>query len=135
VVVEAAPPCGAATTARWADELARALMVVPGPITSAMSAGSNELLRSRNAIAVTRPAEIIEAIGSLGTDLAPPRLPERRPRDDLPQRLVDVLEALPRAARRARTGWPASAGCTMCCPPWASWPPWRWWSASTGAGG
>jgi DNA processing protein len=70
-------------------------MVVPGPITSAMSAGSNELLRSRNAIAVTRPAEIIEAIGSLGTDLAPPRLPERRPRDDLPQRLVDVLEALP----------------------------------------
>jgi DNA processing protein len=95
VVVEAATRSGAASTARWADELARALMVVPGPITSAMSAGSNELLRSRNAIAVTRPAEIIEAIGSLGTDLAPPRLPERRPRDDLPQRLVDVLEALP----------------------------------------
>jgi DNA processing protein len=95
VVVEAAVRSGAATTARWADELGRTLMVVPGPITSAMSAGSNELLRSRHAIAVTRTAEVIEAIGRLGLDLAPLRESEQRPRDVLPERLRAVLEAMP----------------------------------------
>jgi DNA processing protein len=95
VVVEAAVRSGAATTARWADELGRTLMVVPGPITSAMSAGSNELLRSRHAIPITRPAEVIEAIGRLGVDLAPPRASELRRRDELPDRLLEVLEALP----------------------------------------
>jgi DNA processing protein len=95
VVVEAAVRSGAATTARWADELGRTLMVVPGPITSAVSAGSNELLRSRNAIPVTRPAEVIEAIGRLGDDLAPLRQSEPRPRDGLAERLHVVLEAMP----------------------------------------
>jgi DNA processing protein len=102
VVVEAAVRSGAATTARWADELGRPLMVVPGPITSALSAGSNELLRSRHAIAVTRPAEVIEAIGRLGADLAPVRASAPRPRDRLPARLLVVLEALP--GRGAATG-------------------------------
>jgi DNA processing protein len=95
LVVEAAVRSGAATTARWADELGRTLMVVPGPVTSEMSAGSNELLRSRHAIPVTRPAEVLEAVGRLGVDLAPLREPERRPRDELPDRLLEVLEALP----------------------------------------
>jgi DNA processing protein len=98
VVVEAGVRSGAASTARWVDELARVLMVVPGPITSAMSVGSNELLRSRNAIAVTRPAEIIAAVGRLGLDLAPPRVAEARPGDGLPDRLMAVLEALPARA-------------------------------------
>jgi DNA processing protein len=102
VVVEAAARSGAATTARWADELGRVLMVVPGPITSALSVGSNELLRSRNAIAVTRPAEVVEAIGRLGLDLAPVRPSEQRPRDGLPGRLLAVLEAMP--GRGAATG-------------------------------
>jgi DNA processing protein len=101
VVVEAAVRSGAATTARWADELGRTLMVVPGPITSAMSAGSNDMLRSRHAIAVTRPAEVVEAIGRFGLDLAPLRQPEQRPRDGLPARLLAVLEAMP--ARGAAT--------------------------------
>ncbi|MGQ0844568.1 MAG: DNA-processing protein DprA [Sporichthyaceae bacterium] len=95
VVVEAAARSGAATTARWADDLGRVLMVVPGPITSATSIGSNDLLRSRHAIAVTRPAEIVEALGRLGDDLAPAHPRPSRPRDLLAPELREVLEALP----------------------------------------
>lgn len=98
VVVEAAVRSGAATTARWAEELGRSLMAVPGPITSAVSAGSNDLLRSRQAIAVTRASEVIEDLGRLGDDLAPARRREVRPHDALPERLTSVLELLP--ARR-----------------------------------
>ncbi|MGQ0625889.1 MAG: DNA-processing protein DprA [Sporichthyaceae bacterium] len=99
VVVEAAVRSGAGTTARWADQLGRVLMAVPGPITSAMSIGSNELLRSSHAVAVTRPAEVIEAVGALGSDLAPERARPSRPRDALAAPAREVLEALP--ARRA----------------------------------
>lgn len=95
VVVEAAVRSGAATTARWAEELGRPLMAVPGPVTSAVSAGSNELLRSRQAIAVTRAAEIVEDLGRIGEDLAPVRPRECRPHDALPARLAAVIEALP----------------------------------------
>ncbi len=63
VVVEAALRSGAATTARWADELGRTLMAVPGPVTSGASAGAHELVRTRHAVLVTRAAEIVEAVG------------------------------------------------------------------------
>ncbi|MGQ0467962.1 MAG: DNA-processing protein DprA [Sporichthyaceae bacterium] len=95
VVVEAAARSGAATTARWADELNRVLMVVPGPVTSATSIGSNDLLRSRHALAVTRAAEVVEALGRIGEDLAPPHPRPARSRDHLPPEVRDVLEALP----------------------------------------
>ncbi len=95
VVVEAAARSGAATTARWAEELNRVLMAVPGPVTSATSVGSNELLRSGQAIVVTRPAEVVEALGRFGVDLAPVRARPARPRDQLPDGLRAVLEALP----------------------------------------
>lgn len=100
VVVEAAARSGAATTARWADELNRVLMAVPGPITSGTSVGSNDLLRTRHALAVTRAAEIAEALGRLGLDLAPARPRPARRRDHLAADLRTVLEALP--ARGAR---------------------------------
>jgi DNA processing protein len=95
VVVEAATRSGAATTARWADQLGRVLMAVPGPVTSAVSTGSNELLRSRNAIPVTRAAEVVEAVGSLGVDLAEPRSRQACPGDGLDAGLTVVLEAMP----------------------------------------
>ncbi|MGQ0631736.1 MAG: DNA-processing protein DprA [Sporichthyaceae bacterium] len=98
VVVEAALRSGAGTTARWTDQLGRVLMAVPGPVTSAMSIGSNELLRSAHAVAVTRPVEVIEAVGALGSDLAPERVRPARMRDGLPESARQVLEALP--ARR-----------------------------------
>lgn len=95
VVVEAAARSGTATTARWTDELNRVLMAVPGPITSATSIGSNDLLRTRHALAVTRAAEIVEALGRLGLDLAPVRARPARSRDHLAADLRAVLEALP----------------------------------------
>jgi DNA processing protein len=95
VVVEAATRSGAATTASWADQLGRVLMAVPGPVTSAVSAGSNELLRSRNAVPVTRVGEVVEALGRLGADLAEPRAVQCRPCDRLDEALSIVLEAMP----------------------------------------
>lgn len=98
VVVEAAVRSGAATTARWTEQLGRTLMAVPGPVTSAMSVGTNELLRSRAAVAVTRAEEVVEDLGRIGDDLAPMRPSPSRPHDALPRRLARVVEALP--ARR-----------------------------------
>lgn len=95
VVVEAALRSGAATTARWADELGRTLMAVPGPVTSGASAGAHELVRSRHAVLVTRAAEIVEAVGRLGDDLAPVLAGVSRARDELPAQLLAVIEALP----------------------------------------
>lgn len=98
LVVEAATRSGAATTARWAEHLGRVLMAVPGPITSAVSAGSNELLRSRHAVPITRAEEVIEALGRLGADLAEPRRGTARAADALEPKLQAVLEALPSRA-------------------------------------
>ncbi len=111
VVVEAAVRSGAATTARWAEELGRTLMAVPGPVTSVVSAGSNDLLRSRQAVAVTRAAEIVEDLGRIGDDLAPERRREVRPHDALPDRLAAVIEALP--ARRAMPVAELAAECGL----------------------
>ena len=49
VVVEAAQRSGALATAREADALGRELAAVPGPITSAMSAGCHDLIKSGQA--------------------------------------------------------------------------------------
>lgn len=98
VVVEAAVRSGARTTARYAEELGRVLMAVPGPVTSVVSAGANELLRTRQAVAVTRADEVIEDLGCIGSDLAPPRPHETRPHDVLSRQQAEVIESLP--ARR-----------------------------------
>ncbi len=94
VVVEATPRSGALNTANWADKCSRQVMGVPGPVTSSLSAGVHERIRS-SATLVTSSAEILELIGPIGTDTAPvPRGPER-PRDGLPSAAVTVLEAMP----------------------------------------
>ena len=53
VVVEAAVRSGALNTASWAAGLGRAVMGVPGPVTSAPSAGVHQLIRARDAVLVT----------------------------------------------------------------------------------
>ena len=47
------------TDLRRASDLARPLMAVPGPVTSATSAGCNALIRDQRAACVTSAAEII----------------------------------------------------------------------------
>jgi DNA processing protein len=96
VVIEAAARSGALNTATHARKLDRAVMVVPGPITSRTSVGCHKLLRDTPpARCVTNAAEIIEEVGRLGTDLAPePRGPVH-PRDGLAATTRQVLEAVP----------------------------------------
>ena len=94
VVVEAAARSGSLTTARLAGELGRVLMAVPGPVTSVMSVGSNDLLR-HEAICVTSADEVIDALGSLSDEAAAaPRAPATS-RDGLSALVRQVLDAVP----------------------------------------
>jgi DNA processing protein len=107
VIVEAGERSGALNTARHAADLGKPLMAVPGPVTSAQSAGCHRIIREWGASCVTRAAEIIELLSPLGTpDALAPRGPERawRPdpevghapsRDDLDSDSARVLDALP----------------------------------------
>ncbi|MFJ4469427.1 DNA-processing protein DprA [Streptomyces sp. NPDC089424] len=93
VVVEAALRSGSLVTARAAQRLGRHTMGVPGPATSAQSAGVHELLRGE-ATLVTDAAEIVELVGDMG-ELAPARRGPVLPRDLLPAGARQVLAALP----------------------------------------
>jgi len=94
VVVEAAARSGSLATAERARSLARHVMAVPGPVTSAMSAGCHALLRS-DATCVTRPAEVVELVGELGADAAEPLRAPETVRDGLSETVRRVLDAVP----------------------------------------
>ncbi|MEE6260959.1 DNA-processing protein DprA [Plantactinospora sonchi] len=97
VLVEAAARSGATQTLRRALALNRPSMVVPGPVTSAMSVGAHELLREHpSARLVTGVPHILEEVGRIGADLAPPARGPARPEDDLDDESVLVLESAPR---------------------------------------
>lgn len=96
VVVEASARSGAKQTAGRARLLGRATMAVPGPVTSAMSVGTHQILRTLEGRLVTSAAEVIEEVGRIGDDLAPViRGPERR-RDRLGHTLGQVLDGVPK---------------------------------------
>lgn len=108
VVVEAAWRSGAINTAGHAAGLLRPVGAVPGPVTSAASAGCHKLLRDGTAVCVTDAAEVLELVGATG-ELAPERavptaagdgmVPEaRRVLDALPVRGSATVEALTRPA-------------------------------------
>ncbi|RBY87072.1 DNA-protecting protein DprA [Blastococcus sp. TBT05-19] len=115
VVVEAAARSGAQATAKRAQKLGRPVLVVPGPVTSAMSVGCHELLRDAEsgATLVTSAAQVIEAVGSIGSDLAAP--PERpaSPRDGLSDLAVRVLDACPVRVGVGPERLAAIAGCDV----------------------
>jgi DNA processing protein len=96
VVVEAAARSGAMQTMSRVLALRRPAMVVPGPVTSAMSVGCHELLRNRpDATLVTDVSQVLETVGRIGEyPVAPPRGPEHR-RDRLDEESALVLEAVP----------------------------------------
>jgi DNA processing protein len=100
VVVEAGRRSGARSTAASASALGRLVMAVPGPVTSALSVGCHLLVREADALLVTRAEEVIEAVGRIGADLAPPLPSPVRPTDGLPADLLAVYEALPARAPR-----------------------------------
>lgn len=62
VVVEASWRSGALSTARHADQLSRPVGAVPGPVTSAASAGCHRLIRERGAVLVTEPGDVLDLL-------------------------------------------------------------------------
>jgi DNA processing protein len=82
VVVEAGERSGALNTARHAAQLGKPLMAVPGPVTSAQSAGCHRIIRDWGATCVTRADDIIEMLSPLGITLtaAPTPTPTLTPR-------------------------------------------------------
>jgi DNA processing protein len=95
VVVEAAVRSGALNTASWAAGLGRTVMGVPGPVTSAPSAGIHQLIRARDALLVTSGEEVLEAVGPMGTFALPDAREPEGPRDRLGPRVRQVLDAVP----------------------------------------
>lgn len=95
VVVEAAVRSGALNTANWAGRLHRAVMGVPGPVTSAPSQGVHELIRGQGALLVTRGEDVLEMVSPSGTHLGDtPRGPVLV-EDRLDERDRQVLDAVP----------------------------------------
>jgi DNA processing protein len=101
VMVEAGARSGARNTLRYARLLGRPPMVVPGPVTSAVSVGCHAELRRGGSRLVSRFDEVIEEVGQVG-ELAPleqgPDLPEDT-LDTTARRLLDAV--LPRKALTA----------------------------------
>lgn len=99
VVVEAGLRSGSRNTARLAGDHLRVVCAVPGPVSSAVSAGCHELIRA-GAILVTDAAELAESVGPIG-ELAPHKQGVVVPGDDLAPSHRTVLAGLP--ARKALT--------------------------------
>ncbi|CAA9270758.1 MAG: Rossmann fold nucleotide-binding protein Smf possibly involved in DNA uptake, partial [uncultured Blastococcus sp.] len=115
VVVEAAARSGATATAKRAQKLDKRVMVVPGPVTSAMSVGCHELLREDDTDVrlVASGAHVLEEVGRLGADLAPPVERPVGPRDGLSDVAVRVLDACPVRSGVSPERLARTAGCEV----------------------
>lgn len=112
VVVEMAIRSGARTTATYAARLNRHVMVVPGPITSAVSAGCHQLLRERpDTVVVTRVEEIVEQCGHMG-EIAEPLVAPPTARDLLGPTVRRVFEGVPVQGAATVDAVAATAGVT-----------------------
>lgn len=92
VVVEATPESGALSTARWAADLGREVLAVPGSIRSPQSAGTNLLIRDG-----ARPylglADLLEAVPEL-PPLIPATAVPNAPPGAFPRLAADLAEIL-----------------------------------------
>lgn len=110
VVVEAARRSGAIATANRAMELGRAVMGVPGPVTSMASSGVNRLLFEQTARAVSDWADVVTVLldGSAPSASRAVQLPMVDP--DLPAEAARVLELLPGRGGKSLDAVAARAG-------------------------
>ncbi|MDA8370790.1 MAG: DNA-processing protein DprA [Nocardiopsaceae bacterium] len=109
VVVEAGLRSGALNTARHAQELRRVLMAVPGPVTSALSAGCHRLLREWRAVCVTDAADITEHVAHIGDHMRP-GTGTAMARDGLDEESRRVLDAVPERSGAGTATIAATAG-------------------------
>lgn len=98
VVVEAGIRSGALSSAGHAERLGRIVAAVPGPVTSAASAGVNAWIRDGRAVLVTNAAQCIELVAPAGQGLLEPARDEPLPFDALGELPRRVLESLPKNA-------------------------------------
>jgi DNA processing protein len=110
VVVEAALRSGTFSTAARARDLCRPLMAVPGPVTSAMSAGCHEIIREWGAVLVTGARDVLEHVSPVGEELGGARRGPAVPRDDLDPVTRAVLEAVPSRGGSGPASIAVSAG-------------------------
>lgn len=94
VVIEARYRSGALSTCRHATELSRLVMGVPGPITSAESAGVHELLKA-GAQVVTSAEDVLALVAPLGTVPGEVREERRIEWDELTRDERAVYEVFP----------------------------------------
>lgn len=94
LIIEAKEKSGTLITARMATEYNRELLVVPGSIFSAESAGAHQFLKL-GATPVTEPADILRALGLSGAEPLPLTL-----REDLSDAELQVLRIV--ASPRSR---------------------------------
>ena len=108
VIVEAGERSGALNTARHAANLGKPLMAVPGPVTSAQSAGCHRIIRDWGASCVTRAADIIELLSPLSVPdgLAPGGVPAAL----VPGSAADALAPRGNPGRPSRPGLGARRG-------------------------
>jgi DNA processing protein len=97
VVVEAGLRSGSLSTAREARDHHLPVGAVPGPVTSATSAGCHELVRDTDAVLVTDAAEVVELAAPIGEGLVDGagRAAPRAPEDDLDETAYAVWSAVP----------------------------------------
>lgn len=93
LVVEAALRSGAKSTAHAAAALNRPVMAVPGPVTSAMSAGCHVLIADAVATIARSARDVLAMIEPFGDTL--PFEPPRTGRDGLTSWQARVLDAVP----------------------------------------
>lgn len=111
VIVEAGERSGALNTARHAAQLGKPLMAVPGPVTSAQSAGCHRIIREWDATCVTRAEHIIEMLSPLGDAMMTTATPTvASVRDELDADSARVLDAVPARGAAGTSTVAAEAG-------------------------
>jgi len=118
VIVEAGERSGALNTARHAADLGKPLMAVPGPVTSAQSAGCHRIMREWGAGCVTSAPDIIEMLSPVSVPDAlapggagpPPGADPAPSRDDLDPDSARVLDAFPAHGRAGTSTIAVDAG-------------------------
>jgi DNA processing protein len=118
LIVEAGERSGALNTARHAAQLGKPLMAVPGPVTSAQSAGCHRIIREWDATCVTRADHVVEMLSPLGSTPKPAATPphelvtadDKPSRDELDTDSARVLDALPARGAAGTSTIAAEAG-------------------------
>ncbi|MGC0363486.1 DNA processing protein [Rhodococcus sp. 27YEA15] len=101
VVVEAGWRSGARNTATWGRRLGRPVMAVPGPVTSASSAGCHRMIREGEALLVANASDVVDVAGPVGVGDCSEDEAAVRALDSLSGNSRLVYEALPGSGSRS----------------------------------